>query len=320
MKKTLALFVFLIFCVFANAQQLAWEMTRMNKQRSFKKHVPPGNYSGITRLEGSLYAVVDDKSAHDGYYVFKIDIDSIDGRILEVRRIEFRGNERPNRDSEGIAFDASRQLIYISGERDHQVLEYTIDGQPTGRHLNMPPVFSTAKRNGSLESLAFDTARRCFWVTTEVPLPSDSMLSLRMQRFNALLEPDLELFYRMDEPEKHKRGRLHVHGVSEILAVGTDSLLVLERELYVPKKQIGSFVINKLYLSWKNDGNRTLQKRLVCRWKTRMNLTNRSFANYEGMSMGPRLTDGSQVVLLVSDSQNQYRGMMRDWFRTIIVK
>ena len=43
------------------------------------------------------------------------------------------------------------------------------------------------------------------------------------------------------------------------------------------------------------------------------------FANFEGLCAGPKLSDGRQVLLLVADSQNQYRGVFRDWFKTIVI-
>jgi hypothetical protein len=55
---------------------------------------------------------------------------------------------------------------------------------------------------------------------------------------------------------------------------------------------------------------------LLAKWRTR----NLRFANYEGMCLGPVLDDGRQVVVLVSDSQNQYGSLLKDWFRTLIVR
>ena len=49
-----------------------------------------------------------------------------------------------------------------------------------------------------------------------------------------------------------------------------------------------------------------LQKRVLTDWKTGLSLSKRSFANYEGMCLGPKLEDGSQIVILLSDSQDQY--------------
>ena len=63
-----------------------------------------------------------------------------------------------------------------------------------------------------------------------------------------------------------------------------------------------------------------LKKRLLTEWKTSLSLSKRSFANYEGMCLGPKLEDGSQVVILLSDSQDQYAGVLKDWFKTIVIR
>jgi hypothetical protein len=62
-----------------------------------------------------------------------------------------------------------------------------------------------------------------------------------------------------------------------------------------------------------------LQKQLLTEFRPVMNLTKHSFANYEGICLGPRLNDGRQVLLLVADSQNQYKGFLKDWFMTIVI-
>lgn len=54
--------------------------------------------------------------------------------------------------------------------------------------------------------------------------------------------------------------------------------------------------------------------------ETGLPLSKRSFANYEGMCLGPMLEDGSQVVILLSDSQDQYAGVLKDWFKTIVIR
>ena len=38
------------------------------------------------------------------------------------------------------------------------------------------------------------------------------------------------------------------------------------------------------------------------------------------MCRGPKLHNGTQVLVLCADSQNQYRGILRDWFRTIVFR
>ena len=59
---------------------------------------------------------------------------------------------------------------------------------------------------------------------------------------------------------------------------------------------------------------------MLCEWTTRVTILNHSLANYEGMCLGPKLSDGSQVIIMVSDSQNREGGILRDWFRTVVIK
>ena len=98
-------------------------------------------------------------------------------------------------------------------------------------------------------------------------------------------------------------------------------IIVLERELYIPKKQIGSYSHIRLYLvdPTQQQPGEMLRKTLLTEFHTKMNLKRRDFANYEGICVGPRLADGRQLLILVSDSQNQYKGLLKDWFRTIVL-
>ena len=138
--------------------------------------------------------------------------------------------------------------------------------------------------------------------------------------------------YQMDQPSTHKKADIYVMGVSELCALPDGQLLVLEREAFIPKIKIGAFCKCKLYLinplnseefsRKENFSSDTpfLKKRLLTEWKTGLSLSKRSFANYEGMCLGPKLEDGSQVVILLSDSQDQYAGVLKDWFKTIVIR
>ncbi len=138
--------------------------------------------------------------------------------------------------------------------------------------------------------------------------------------------------YQMDQPSTHKKADIYVMGVSELCVLPDGQLLVLEREAFIPKIKIGAFCKCKLYLinplnseefSMKEKFSLDtpfLKKRLLTEWKTGLSLSKRSFANYEGMCLGPMLEDGSQVVILLSDSQDQYAGVLKDWFKTIVIR
>ena len=311
--KNSALLFLLLLMPFRLQAQGAISVEKMHRQRAFPSSVPAGNYSGITPINDSIYAVVDDKYPRDGFHLFHIDIDSVSGKIRKVTHLEFVGNNNPSRDPEGIVYCPKSRTFFISGEKDNQILEYSLTGELTGRQLAVPAFFVKARNNKGLESLAYNQNAKSFWTTSESALPGDSALQLHIQSFSEDLLPQKEIIYTMDKPIKQKRARHYAHGVSEITALDDGRLLVLERELFVPKQRIGASVICKLFLF--SNG----QKSLLCSWRTRLNLTRRSFANYEGMCLGPRLTNGNRVLILLSDSQNQNKGILKDRFRTIVI-
>ncbi len=137
--------------------------------------------------------------------------------------------------------------------------------------------------------------------------------------------------YEMDTPSVCRKAETYVMGVSELCVLPDGQLLVLEREAFIPKMKLGAFCKCKLFvvnpwlekpfpLSEPFDLEKSFVcKRLLTEWKTGLSLFDRSFANYEGMCLGPRLEDGSQVLILLSDSQDQYAGVLKDWFKTIVI-
>ena len=282
-------------------------------QKSFPESVPAGDFSGITPIGKNLYAVVDDKRG-GGFYVFRINFDA-DGDILSVRNLGFKGDNLHSRDDEGIVYFPPRKTVFISGEQDNQVLEYDLKGRPTKREIIVPDMFKKALLNRGLEALAYNEQTHLFWTTTESPLPGDSALVL--YSFNEDLQLVSTVQYVMDAPIAEETEGNHVHGVSEMTALGDGSLLVLEREVFIPEEKFGAWANCKLYQFFP-DAN--APKHLIHEWKTDISLFHQDFANYEGMCLGPKLKDGSQVILLISDSQHRYMGVLSDWFKTLVVR
>lgn len=287
-----------------------------NKQKSFPQTVPPGNYSGITWLGGNRYAVVSDKAAHDGFFIFEIDVDSITGEILSAESREFKSAGLPSRDDEGIAYNPHTATILISGEADNVIKEYAMDGRPTGRAISPTPLYSRLPGNLGLEALSYNATTHTLWTCNEGS-------PVYVQTYDDSLKPQATYSYDLDAPVADKRkAQFYAHGIGTVCALDDGSLLLLEREFYVPKKKIGSFVNCKLFLCPTNsfrDQQKPLAKQLLTTWRTRLNLTRRDIANYEGMCLGPQLVDGSRVLILVADSQNQYRGVLKDWLKSLKV-
>lgn len=332
-------FFLLLLAAPLHARRDTVTVVHADEQKTFQRQIPAGNYSGITHLEGNEYAVVNDKSATDGFHVFAIDIDSITGEILNVQDRGFRSAEAANRDGEGIAYLPSTKTILISGEADGKILEYGLDGHRTIREAAVPEIFSKMRSNLGFEALTYSAATRLVWTCNESTLQGDGEASsptngvanvVRLQCFDEALRPLRQYAYRMDAPMASASAELYAMGVPELVALEDGSLLVLEREFYVPSSKLGAFVNCRLYQAWpsveidkeKPIGEETVfaDKNLVYEWKTSLGLFSHEIANYEGMCLGPLLRDGSRALILVSDSQNQYGGVLKDWFKTIVLR
>ena len=296
MKKTIVL---LYLMVLWTSVIIAQEPQR------FHKALPAGNYSGITALGNNRYAVVSDKSETEGFFILHIETDSVKGCITSLENEGFQSSGLPNRDIEGICYRPTTNTVFISGEKDNEVYEYTLDGKRTGQRLEMPDIFKKAGHNYGLESLTYDRKRHLFYTTSERVLEGDSLL--RIQSFSDNLKPGFCYYYKPDEPISKK----HFYGVSELCALEDGRLLVLERQIHVPKLKLGASTIIRIYETTPTD-KPILEKRLVKEFRTRLSLTSRKFANYEGLCeiQGNRL-------LLIADSQNRFKGFLRDWFLII---
>ena len=216
----------------------------------------------------------------------------------------------PNYNFESLAFDSVRQYLWTIPESTLRK-----DGQPA------------TPQNGlanQLRLMRFDWGKMKENRNKEAY--SEQVNSKQDSRYMATYA------YQMDQPSTHKKADIYVMGVSELCALPDGQLLVLEREAFIPKIKIGAFCKCKLYqinplnseeFSMKekfSSDTSFLKKRLLTEWKTGLSLSKRSFANYEGMCLGPKLEDGSQVIILLSDSQDQYAGVLKDWFKTIVIR
>ena len=325
--------MFLWLCLCSLVGWTQTERVILNRQRAFPEQVSAGNYSGITWLGGSRYAVVNDKSPQAGFHLFTIDVDSITGELLQVRADSFVTSGQPNRDEEGICYVPHTGTLFVSGEADGQIIEYQMNGRLTGRRLMVPDIFKTAYPNGSFEALTYNAVTHRFWTTSENTLRADGQVPslqqritnrLRLQSFGDDLQPLHQYWYESDSSvvkASKQKGR-SILGVSGLAALDDGRVVVLERELYFPPAKIGAFAHVKLFIvnPSAHHPDEQLSKTLLAEFRTKMQITPRTFANYEGICVGPKLADGSILLILVCDSQNQYRGYLKDWFKTVVLK
>ena len=138
----------------------------LNQQALKQWSIGTANFSGITKIDDTRYAVVSDKEPRDGFFLFHIYQDPQSGEISSVSLEGFKGNPHPAtdgdgnslRDCEGIAYRPSSKTFFISGEGDQKVLEYDMNGVPTGKQLDIPAIFSASKivTNGGFEALTYN--------------------------------------------------------------------------------------------------------------------------------------------------------------------
>ncbi len=221
----------------------------------------------------------------------------------------------PNYNFESLAFDSIRQYLWTIPEST-----FRKDGQPATPQNGL---------TNQLRLMRFDWGKMREESSKENSSKKDGSKENSSKKDSRYMTT---YAYQMDKPSTHKKADIYVMGVSELCALPDGQLLVLEREAFIPKIKIGAFCKCKLYLinplnseefsmneKFSSD-TPFLKKRLLTEWKTGLSISKRSFANYEGMCLGPKLEDGSQVIILLSDSQDQYAGVLKDWFKTIVIR
>lgn len=237
-------------------------------------------------------------------------------------------------DPESIRFDARRgRLLWTSeGERlqrrDTVVLHApSVNRMDRGGRLldtfTVPPQFFPSlqqkgpRRNGVWEGSSFARDYRYFYVSTEEPLYddgpraglNDSAGLVRFIKFDAAAgRPLAQYVYRIEPVAKapDPPGSFEVNGVTEILWVREEQFLVLERSFSNGQ----SDCIVRLYLadlegatdvsglaSLKGTDFRPVAKRLLLDFSS---LPVR-IDNVEGMTWGPKLGNGKQSLILVTD-------------------
>lgn len=348
-------------CIFAVANKKDWRCNNYAMVKILKQiilglwGILPGNYSGITHVRDNVYAVVDDKDAIDGFKYLMLDIDSVSGKIKKAAMTEPEDMKRRRaeganmyRDCEGVAFFGEGGTIFVSGEEDQRIMEYSLEGMPTGRELDIPASMRRDRIVGNLgfEALTYNASQRRFWTTTESTLPADGEQAsarkrevrnrLRFVSFDHSLKACASYVYEMDLPKAKNTKATSIHGVPSLIALDDGRLIVMEREGCFPKKEYGSWVRIKLYMvnpeaeqrlsldtpMDKVDSGRCMKKELVCSFTTHLRLGQMNLSNYEGMCLGPHLKDGRQTLILIADSQNglgNWLYRIKDHVRVIIL-
>lgn len=211
-------------------------------------------------------------------------------------------------------------------EHGHPAAVYHADRQ--GRTLGrwpLPPMLAPApgapggpRPNRSFEGLAFTPDGQWLWVSLEAPLPQDGELPTPTQgaplRFSRLARDGAlqQYVYPLGSlTHEASGGRMRADlGVSEILTIDADTLLVIERAGYEVADGVFRFAV-RLFIARVADADevsawpalkerrlRPMAKQLLLDMAT---LPQQPIDNIEAAAWGPRLPDGRATLLMVSD-------------------
>ncbi|MGZ4563616.1 MAG: esterase-like activity of phytase family protein [Mycobacterium sp.] len=228
-------------------------------------------------------------------------------------------------DPEGIAFDPGRQRLYWSseGERltagpvllDPWVRTAALDGAYLGQftlpaNLAMSAQQTGPRRDKALEGLALTPDGQSLFAAMEVPGYNDGPLSgddhrvlTRITKFDvASGAPTAQFAYPMEPPVPPA----DLNGVSDLVALSGTTFLVIERSFAIPptvriyRAEIGAATDVLATPSMQNAAVTPMSKTLAVDLSATPGLS--PLDNVEGITLGPKLPDGRQSVVLVSDN------------------
>lgn len=302
----------------------------------------PEELSGLVRVDGDQYLAVGDAHAVVHPLTITTDprtgaVRSASfGTPLPLR--DAPGSRIPEpgmaEDREGIAYDPARREILIANEqtgadlRWPSIERYASDGKTVAvlRADSDPALapFLHDRPNRSFESLARATDGSAYWTANEDallvdgPAASDAAgAAVRLLKLDPDLHPVAQFAYPLDAYGAKIRNPSivsgkEVNGLSELIALPGGRLLALERAF---AGDIGGYASlrSRLYLvdvSKATDvssaeyreglaGKRWTPAKKSLLWEEGWGLTN---SNFEGMTLGPELQDGSRLLLLIADN------------------
>lgn len=301
--------------------------------------------SGLARMEGDRYVAVGDD--HAALYFLDISVDEQTGRVRSVSfgppvaLVDFDGSPLTGRgrsaDREDVIYDRARGSVWIADERDagDPGRPSLVEVDPgSGRELSRlapgadPPfsVYSSIRANYGFEALAWDEDDRTMWTANEEalaidgPLASDSGGSIvRIQEIDDEQGPGRQFSYVTDPADYGISGPPGAvgedrNGVSALVALDDDHLLVLERGLVGDASGMAGFRIRIYLVDLDDDGTDVSLPAYLSGLAGRTDwepvkktlLFDRRFglpvSNFEGMALGPRLANGQRSLLLISDN------------------
>ncbi|SDA19823.1 esterase-like activity of phytase family protein [Sphingomonas sp. NFR15] len=290
-----------------------------------------GGISGIDydRRRRAWLLISDDKSQHGPARLYRLRLTRMRPSLAPVLLRDERGGVYPAPgsgkeaiDGEAIRLTPDGQRFAWSSEGDAEdgfgpAVRISDAGGRVRDSIPLPAAIKTDGRpNRTVEGLAF-TPDHALWVAMEAPLrrdgPAADIDHAALVRFTRIAPgaPPRQIGYRVDPIVRQRPNRLADNGVSEILAVDDDRLLVLERS--GEQQDDGRFAFHcRLYLAYLRGADpvsltapldpsrvRVATKRLLVDFDRLMPTGS---GNLEGMAWWPGAHGRHRRLVLVNDN------------------
>jgi hypothetical protein len=268
-----------------------------------------GELSGIAWVAGDQYYAVSDSGAL--LFELDVDVDPATGEILAASVVDSLALGAGS-DLEGLVHPPLGGAVLASDEVGPAIREYRLSDGAVLASVAVPALYANLRANFGLEALALRVAPNptddALWTANEEALSVDGPLAtntagsvVRLQRFDAALDPDGQWAYETDPYPGSPFGGNERSGVVELLALPGGELVVLERSFSSQLFQARLYQVDfagatdtTALASLASDPYVPVGKTLLWSFPT-------AFSNYEGMALGPTLDDGARSLILVAD-------------------
>ncbi len=281
--------------------------------------------SGIAYAGGNQYYAVSDQQAQ--LFTLNIGLNNSTGAITSasINSASLQLNDESGvalsgSDREDIVFDGTN--VWIANETGPELSQHSLTtgnrlAQITTTSNPQLNVFNNIRNNYSWESLARTADGSAFWTANEGALDGDGELAtygsgsvVRLQKFDAAMNPAGQWAYEADAIDG---GTLTFaedrNGVVDLLALDSGDLLVMERSFGDLHFKLSLYEVDFTGATDISQGS--LADGLIGETFTPVSkneLWSHSFsllddqANFEGLTLGATLDDGSRSLILVADN------------------
>lgn len=303
-----------------------------------------GGLSGIDFYNGMYYLVCDDSDV-PRIYEATITINSNQISNISIDKVVKLQDDFDVLDMESIRFNSySNQILIISegdinNKKDPTLIAFDLRGNIKDR-FNIPEAFKAnsfqkPRHNATLEGLCISFDKRGYWIGMELPLEADgpepkatkTKSPVRVTFLGAKSRgPEKQFGYFLDPVAKKPSGNFSINGLTDLLEYNKGMFLIIERSYSSGLRDQGNTV--KLFKADARNATNTLQmgslkdvdfspakKELLLDFEDiRGQLTNHSVDNIEGITLGPKLPNGHQTLIVVSDNNFNKLGKQLNQF------